>query len=238
MEYALPVYVYACLTDAGVVMLDTRRGKYLMVPVDRALSLVGVVQGWPAVPTYSGAREIASPPASLLESLARGGLIVDAKSALHAPERVNPAVADRALCGALDAWDRPTVRVRYTVAFLRSAAYTAGMFKFRPFESVVRALRKRKGRGYGAEVQVSLDHVRECVRAFTWLRPFAYAEADACLFDSVVLTDFLYRQGVFAELLIAVRTRPFLAHSWVQAQGFVLNEVPEYIRGFTPILCV
>jgi hypothetical protein len=39
-----------------------------------------------------------------------------------------------------------------------------------------------------------------------------------------------------ADLLIGVRIQPFVAHSWVQTQGFALNGLPEYLGAYTPIL--
>jgi hypothetical protein len=83
-----------------------------------------------------------------------------------------------------------------------------------------------------------MAEIRDSVKVFSWLRPFAYAQSDACLLDSVALMDFLLRRGVCADFFIGVKIRPFVAHSWVQAHGFAFNDAPEYLSAYTPILSV
>jgi len=46
-----------------------------------------------------------------------------------------------------------------------------------------------------------------------------------CLYRSLALATVLRRQGVEAELCIAVIDMPFASHAWVEADGVVLNEV-------------
>ena len=122
--------------------------------------------------------------------------------------------------------------------FSLSVLYATFMLKRRPFEALLHNLQRRKDCHRRAGTQCSVAQIREHVKVFSWLRPFAYAESDACLFDSVVLTDFLFRQGIAADFLVGVRIRPFAAHSWVQAQGFALNDLPEYLAAYTPILSI
>ena len=244
MDYVVPDYIYTCATEAGVVMLDARRGKYSMVPSDRARSLEGVVRGWPALPMMATplvkfvAGHQTAPSSSLLNSLVDGGMVMPvAVSPLRVCERAIP-VAQEALLDAMAAREQPRIHGRDVVMFFRSVTYATVMLKWRPFEALLCNFRQRKGCGTTGAVTRSIAQIRERFRVFCWLRPFAYAESDACLFDSVALMDFLYRQGVLADFFIGVRIRPFVAHSWVQAQGFALNGLPEYLAAYSPILSV
>ena len=251
MDYAVADHIYACATEVGVVVLDARRGKYSIVPSDRARSLEGVVEGWPAVavPEIGAAGQTA--PSSLLSSLIGGGIVMPVaelslqhrkllrdRELLRGRKQVGILTARKALLDALSATEKPEIHSRDVATFFLSVAYATAMLKCRPFEALLLSLRRRKERSLTGAVTRSIEHLRECVKVFYWLRPFAYAESDACLFDSVVLTDFLFRQGVCAEFCIGVRIRPFVAHSWVQTQGVALNDLPEYLAAYTPILSV
>jgi hypothetical protein len=76
------------------------------------------------------------------------------------------------------------------------------------------------------------------VTAFVHLRPLFYTTREACLLDSLTLTHFLARYGVFPTWVFGVKTDPFYAHCWVQQGDFVFNDSPDFIKGFSPILVV
>ena len=73
---------------------------------------------------------------------------------------------------------------------------------------------------------------------YTRLRPFALTTYDRCLNDSLALIHFLATQGHFPRWVIGVRVQPFGAHSWVQSGDVVLNDLPENVRHYRPILVV
>lgn len=70
------------------------------------------------------------------------------------------------------------------------------------------------------------------------LRPFALTTHDRCLHDSLALIHFLTTRGLIAQWVIGVRLRPFGAHSWVQRGSVVLNDQPDHVRAYEPILVV
>jgi hypothetical protein len=239
MDYAIPSYIFTCPTEAGVVVLDARHGKYSLVRSDRARYLEGAVRGWPILPKAQTVGADVADPAKLLDSLVRGGIIVPAAQALLPMQGRAPlVVAPASLLDALAVRDRPKVLWRHVVAFSLSVAYASVMLKRRPFNALLYDLQRKKERRATLLQSPPIAKIREYVRIFSWLRPFAYAESDACLFDSVALTNFLYRQGVSAQFCIGVRVQPFIAHSWVQSRGFAFNELPDYLAAYTPILSV
>jgi hypothetical protein len=240
VDYAVASHIYTCATEAGVVVLDAHHGKYSIIPIDRARTLEGMVQGWP---TFTMLEALPGTPTgspySLLNSLIQGGMVTPmADLRLGMQKRAVGFVAQEAILDALAARDTPEIHWRQVMMFSLSVLYATFMLKRRSFEALLHNLQRRKDCHTRAVAQCSVAQIREHVRVFSWLRPFAYAESDACLFDSVVLTDFLFRQGIVADFLVGVRIRPFAAHSWVQAQGFALNDLPEYLAAYTPILSI
>jgi hypothetical protein len=60
-----------------------------------------------------------------------------------------------------------------------------------------------------------------------------YVKRVACLQRSVVSTWLLRRHGLAAEMVIGCRPLPFESHAWVEVDGRVVNDLPQYQRVFT-----
>jgi hypothetical protein len=60
-----------------------------------------------------------------------------------------------------------------------------------------------------------------------------YVKPAACLQRSVVATWLLRRHGFAAEMVIGCRPLPFESHAWVEVDGRVVNDLPQYQRAFT-----
>lgn len=118
-------------------------------------------------------------------------------------------------------------------------AYTSAKWALRrrPIKEVVEVVRLRKKQGSSSD-RLDAETVRPLVTAFVYLRPLFFTSKDACLLDSLTLVNFLAGYGVFPQWVFGVKTDPFYAHCWVQQGGFVFNDTPDYIRGFSPILVV
>lgn len=59
-----------------------------------------------------------------------------------------------------------------------------------------------------------------------------YVTRAACLQRSVVATWLLRRHGIAAEMVIGCRPLPFESHAWVEVDGHVVNDLPQYQRAF------
>lgn len=57
-----------------------------------------------------------------------------------------------------------------------------------------------------------------------------------CLEQSLVLYYLLRRQGVAAKFRMGVQAHPFAAHAWVEYRGQVLNDIPEHLKAFAPLV--
>ena len=60
-----------------------------------------------------------------------------------------------------------------------------------------------------------------------------YVKGAACLQRSFVATRLLRRHGFGAEMVIGCRPLPFESHAWVEIDGRVVNDLPQYQRAFT-----
>jgi hypothetical protein len=75
-------------------------------------------------------------------------------------------------------------------------------------------------------------------QGFFRTRAFVYSSREKCLYDSLVLLEFLAHFKLFPTLVIGVTTFPFRAHCWLQYGSLVLTDYVERTRVFTPILVV
>jgi Transglutaminase-like superfamily len=231
--------VYACCTADGAVLMDLTTGKYFGLDLDTAAAIAPRIEGWiERIGHIAGAEASVDENVSedLLDSLVNGlGLLTESaklgKSVdlpiLHQTESIP-------FRGNILPW--PRVSVHHVSAFC--AAYLRALLdlKLRPLATTVRRVEARKLRrdsGPPSKMQTL-----ELVRIFRVLRPFLFTAKDRCLFDSLALIEFLARFGAFPTWVIAVRTRPFAAHSWVVDGQLILNEVLETTEEYSPILAV
>ena len=75
------------------------------------------------------------------------------------------------------------------------------------------------------------------VRAFELAR-LLRSPANRCLPRSIALANCLASHGVTAQVVLAVKLAPFAAHCWTQLGDTVLNDTPEEVARYTPILVV
>jgi hypothetical protein len=95
---------------------------------------------------------------------------------------------------------------------------------FAALHASVRACRTRQRRNpvCAADVIWAVDEA--CV----W-----YVKRAACLQRSVAGTRLLRRHGIAAELVIACRSLPFESHAWIEVDGRIVNDLPQYQTKFT-----
>jgi hypothetical protein len=130
------------------------------------------------------------------------------------------------------------MRLRNLILFLKSAVVAAGALRFRSLASIVHTVHSRKIRSLRSSAARSYTEVLDAVSTFEQLRPLAFSAHDNCLYDSLTLIEYLAHQWIFPNWVIGVRTRPFLAHSWVQMDTVVLNDLHEHVGKFVPIMVI
>ena len=60
-----------------------------------------------------------------------------------------------------------------------------------------------------------------------------YVKRVHCLQRSAVATRLMRQHGIAAELVIGYRPIPFESHAWVEVNGHVVNDRPQYQRAFS-----
>jgi hypothetical protein len=73
--------------------------------------------------------------------------------------------------------------------------------------------------------------------AFSCITPF-FPVDDRCLSISLALMMAMIERRLPATLVIGVRTAPFSAHCWIQIEDALVNDEPDVVRSFSPILAI
>jgi hypothetical protein len=234
--------VHICVANGEVVLLDLARDKYLaVVPPHR---LAGWVKGWPVQAAGTAANE-ESRDAMLGHLVEAGILVTDLKAGKEAAP-VQTKSAATALLKA-DFGSRPHASAAHLARLGVAYARAWASLKLMKMEAVVQNASRRKARAREATPVVQaiavvegqgLIALRELVAAFVHLRPLFYTARKACLLDCLTLLNFLAPHGIFPDWVFGVQADPFYSHCWLQHEGAVLNDHPDFVRRFTPILVV
>jgi hypothetical protein len=235
--YLLAPHVYPCISGQHVILMDLERDKYVAVlPAHR---LASWVRGWPVragEPADPSHASDGSADALVSQMLAHGMLVTDphvGKPAVPVttlrPQRslVEFDLDTRPKAGAVQLW-------RFGASCLRAQL----ALKLRPIQSIVDTIRERKARRPRGAAEADPGRLRPLVTAFARLRPLFYTLRSACLLDSLTLLNFLGAEGIHPDWVFGVKTEPFDAHCWVQQGELLLNDIPDRVRQYSPILVV
>lgn len=236
--YLLAPHVYPCVSGQHVVLMDLERDKYVaVVPAHR---LAAWVRGWPVGSMHAADSPhdaVAGADALVSQMLAHGMLVSDP----HVGKPAVPVTAARAARSLveLDLDDRPRTGAALLWRFGRSYLHAQLSLKLRPIQAIVETVRNRKAaRAARSHPDADAVRLRTLVNAFTRLRPLFYTQRSACLLDSLTMVHFLGAEGFHPDWVFGVKTEPFDAHCWLQLGEAVLNDAPDHVRQYSPILIV
>lgn len=237
-QYWVPSHVRACVTATGAVLLDLQRNRYYAVGLKEVSSLATLALNWSAASTHrdNSQVQLSLPEATrIADALVREGLLT-AESPSDPPFRSVAIDMHAALTsGGYDAPRRISLRPHHIIRFLRACLWARRAVRSQRLYTIACELSAAKAPAHSAgDVQRAI----ELVAVFRRLRPYRFAARDQCLFHALALVKFLAHYDTFPIWVIAVRSRPWGAHSWVQMGDLVLDANPEEISGFTPILAI
>ncbi|HUI59811.1 MAG TPA: lasso peptide biosynthesis B2 protein, partial [Steroidobacteraceae bacterium] len=214
--------VFARATDEGTVFLDLKRDRYFGIDAAQT-RLYRLLEEQVA----------GSEAAQLAARLSDLGLLrqcaVPVRSLLPPPI---DKPRESLLSSSFE--EPPRVRIGHWMAFGAACTSVALALKLGSLRHAVRRFQRLRSLS-SSSTDFDAERTRTLVRIFRHLRPAAYAARDNCLYDSLVLGDFLCRHGIHSQCVFGVRMTPFEAHCWVQSHGFILNGSVEIVGCYSPL---
>lgn len=241
-SYTLSRDLVFCRVDEGVIFLNLKTERYFGLGQAQFEWVRKHLDGAPLIPnrTVEAPSQIADRDDAMLKDLVAKGVLVrgDGLGYSSVPP-VRHAVAENPSESLMNygTWKLGS-RIRpYEVAAFGWAVLRAWMeLRTLKLRGTVRSLQRRNATMDGK--RSSTVPAQHLVAVFLRLRPWFYTARDRCLFDSLVLVEFLYKFDVPASYVIGVTSKPFSAHCWVQYGSVVLNDDLERVAQFAPILSV
>ena len=224
-------HVRACRIGDQMIFLDLLRSKYVGIGGPQLQALSEILLG--EIPADRPSNS--APIDDWIRRLTAQQLLSDTPDAgTQRPSQLPEPVA------SLDTDDERGDRSdkRQLLRLWRATWVTSAWLRPRSLAHIADRVIALRARHSNRDRQLDAEATRAAVGAYVRLRPFALTTHERCLNDSLALVHFLAGQGLFPQWVIGVRVRPFCAHSWVQSSGVVLNDVPERVRGYRPILVV
>jgi Transglutaminase-like superfamily len=241
MSYYLASHVSCCVTNAGVVFLDLRHNRYYGLERRHLPLLASQVANWPPPAPAPVAQVAAERPgdSEILEPLVPRGILTRQDPGTWRGTADLPAAAR-----AVELPFEPAVRgfpAAQVGLFLLAMIRARVWFRLRSLQFSVTGIERRAARRRDLQGNIKLQEnpesrVRELVVMFRRVKPWFYVTKDACLFDSLVLWNYLYYNGICAQLVVGVKNNPFRAHSWVQYGDISLNNDVDDLDAYTPVL--
>ena len=237
-QFWMPSHTRVCVTATGAVVLDLKRNRYFGLGLREVRSLSTLAVNWSAASTPSGL-----PPepmqhddaARLADALVKAGFLTPVAPAESGPgfAVIEPNATLTSVGLELSAAVR--LHLHHIVAFVRACIWAKRAVDSRQLYSIACEVATDKAR---AAQTMELERTIQLVTVFRRLRPYAFAAKDQCLFHALALLKFLSLHSIFPTWVIAVRPKPWGAHSWLQLGSFVLDCNPEEICDYTPILAI
>lgn len=218
VTWRLTPHAYAAVCGDDLVLLDVQRDSYFCLP-----------QAGQGLELALGDRRLGRLDPDLAGDLAAAGLVEADGPVLSRQVEWIPPAAD------LLSRPLPTPRVSEIAGLTASLTSMAVNYRRRSFAALLaRAQERRKNVGpETADPEIGL----RAALAFRTLLPWSPVQG-ACLFQAVLLLDYLGRRGQSADWVFGVRTWPFIAHCWLQSGAVVLNDTVDRVRAYQPILIV
>jgi len=210
MKTALANGVYMVACDEDVVVLDTRSDLYSCLPEASPHLILG--DGW-----------VDGPDTMITDLSAAGFTVEDGLS----PRRAIPPRPTRTL---LLPTDRPSLTDE--IAFWRAAvdAWRLGPGR-RPLHVLL------ADTAPPSHIAHDIHTIARLTAVFVRRLPWDPVQG-ACLYRAWLLRRLLRTAGQDATWVFAVKTWPFGAHCWLQVGDAVLDDDPDRVNRYTPILAV
>jgi hypothetical protein len=233
----LAAHVRACRVGDQIILLDLHRSKYIGIGGRQMAALSSVVLG--ELDSRGEAPSVAATPSheKWIRDLQSQGILVDATHA--APVRQAPGLPQPMTTMSTEGEEGPACFSWRDLWHLWwSTLMTSTWLRRHSLAEIARRVTALRVRHADQVVEPTEEALRAAVASYLHLRLFALTSHDRCLNDSLTLVHFLTSRGFVPRWVVGVRVHPFGAHSWVQCGGIVLNDVPERVRRFRPILVV
>lgn len=242
-QYFLAPHVRACRIGMHVMLLDLKKDRYLGIDGRTASALSDCIVSWPQREAHPSDADCASEHSISeaertkdLQQMLDEGIVTSEAQAPRPSLCSRPEIPETAVIVGYDEVKAP-ISTLHVVRFLRAAITATVVMRCCSFETIINRVAHRPQKK-AISTGTTPARLRELVHIYGRLSPLLFSSSDECMANSLTLSEFLAAHDVFATWVFGVALEPFAAHCWLQSGNVVLNDSPENVRRYTPILAV
>lgn len=220
MAFALHESIRFCISGEQVILLDIRAERYFALPK----SYTDAFHHW------LGGEPITEREVNCLERLVRRGVLCRTAD--------EPSRSDNCSLGAFvptAVLNTSPVRPSLLAVVKAIGARILWAWRMKHWR-LERQLHHLERLGDSRKATPTAE-MRAIVCAFE-LADRVLGSHDKCMERSFALVSVCRKYGLRAQAVIGVQNAPFAAHCWVQDGEIVLNEQPDRVQLFTPIMVI
>lgn len=232
-RYFLAEHIFYCNIDGHFIVLNLKENEYILLGERERFVFQILFENKP-LQTKNELQELEQTTIELLgqKILSNDTKNINKKTSLEVPP-VSKDMNGYPFDGI------PNIRTGHVFNCLKAFIYTKFVWWLNPMGGVIRNLKKRKKRLLNKkQPEVCFNQTRELVEIFRILRGLFYTVQDQCLFDSLVMINFLASYSIYPKLVFGVQMGPFGAHAWVQHDERIYNGHIFQAASFKPIMVV
>lgn len=227
-------WIYAAISDNCLILLDGRRDKYYILSIEELSVISGRVvmdEKIKNIISHKCAKHDKSHEiiARLMEKniLTSDPLLGKTLGECEYENPVSPF--EHIEC---DQW--PEIHWRHIVSVITSGVIAALIIHFIPIRIILWFCKLSPLKQYDDNIA---NNQMTLARIYKRLRPLM-AKSRICLYDTIAFALFCRFHGEVPSIIFGVKGEPFQAHCWAQCGGWVLNDVPQNIRQYKPIMVI
>ena len=236
--YHFPCHVHYAVVQDAIIFMDLRADEYSLLMGEKARLFAALFSLAPhaldrelLIDRIAPENDARARHALVTELLNRDLLSPGVEAAPMKPADLPPPRGDFLAAGDAGV---PRIRPRHIGRFFAACLVSTWRLRFMTLERTIRAVERRR-RKRTSPHPIDRYELQRLVALFRRMRPL-YPKDALCLFDSLVLLEFLAPYGCFPHWVFAVTLSPWSAHCWVQYADLCLNEDAERARQYTVIL--
>lgn len=232
-EYYFCNHIHGCIVDGTLIILDIDRDIYTMIDKNDLEKIFPYIK---STIDFNKSLYYSVPPeneinAILDDLVAQKVLTPDpAKGKILAPVIVPPPSSFFEQIQT-DEW--PDIAWHHIIVAFFAGVIAQTSLKLFSLKFIIFKLnnQSRPVATHGIEKALRL------ARIYHKLRPIML-KSRICLYDTLAFFCFCKFYGIKPTVVFGVTGDPFEAHCWAQVEDTILNDVPQYVKKFHPILSI
>ena len=234
-KYKFNNWVHGCLSDGHLILLDTKNDRYLFVDRGELSSVLPYIEQHLAkVPPEHCQMKARDLSKKIINQLLREEIITTEDAYSHV---IVQCIIDKPVTPFehIETDNEPKILWHHVILAAIAGLTAHIILRLLPLSKIIGISRQLNSHYYFSDCK--LEKIFHIARIYRRLRPIL-VRSRICLYDSLAFWLYAVFYGYRPNIIFGVTGDPFDAHCWVQAGGYILNDVPQNIRRYTPIIII